>query len=248
MKLENILFLDIETVSHYSEYEKLPEKFKSLWDKKFYNSWMNTDDKSSQELYREKAAIFAEYGKIVVIGLGFLYREGNEYKLRVGSLYNNDEKELLKNFKELIENKFYSNLRLCAHNGKEFDFPYICRRMLVNNIEHPEPLKLSNKKPWEVNHIDTMEMWKFGDRKAFTSLDLLTQIFGIESSKQTMDGSEVHDYYYKKNDLESISKYCIDDVIALVQVFLKLNSLDTIPKENIKIADELNLESIDSKY
>ncbi len=240
MQLENILFLDIETVASYSDYRFISEEFKSLWDKKALNSWMNVDDKTPEDLYKEKAAIFAEFGKVIVIGIGFLKKnENEEYNFRVTALHDDNEKNLLKNFKDLLEYKFPKNIRLCAHNGKEFDFPYLCRRMTVNGIKHPKVLELSNKKPWEVNHLDTMEMWKFGDKKGFTSLDLLTNIFGIESSKHSMDGSEVHNYYYDKKDIESIKKYCIDDVIALLQVFLKMNFLDPIDKEKIKIIESI---------
>lgn len=241
MQLNNILFIDIETVAGYQNYELLSDDLKPIWDKKASSPWMNTEDKSPYDLYEQKGAIFAEFGKIIVIGIGFIVEnENKELRFRVSTLSGDDEKSLLSNFKDLLEYRFPKNIKLCAHNGKEFDFPYICRRMTIHGIKLPYILELSNKKPWEVNHLDTMEMWKFGDKKGYTSLDLLTKILDIESSKHSMDGSEVHEYYYNKKDIESIKKYCIDDVIALVQVFLKMNFLDKIKKENIEI---INIEN-----
>ncbi len=249
LSLKNILFLDIETVSGVSKYDNLEKGLKDLWDKKCSGPRFDLENHTVEELYEKKAAIFAEFGKIVVIGMGFIYSsENNPPELRLSALYDNDETRLLKNFKDLLENKFSPSTALCAHNGKEFDFPYICRRMTVLGIKLPKILQLSNKKPWEVPHLDTMEMWKFGDRKAYTSLDLLTNILNIPSSKDLMDGGMVHEYYYMKKDLESVKDYCLRDVIALAQVFLKMNFLDTIPEQNItythildrNITDRLN--------
>ncbi len=232
--LKNILFLDIETVSGVPKYDDLGDGLKSLWDKKCSTPRFDLENHTVEELYEKKAAIFAEFGKVVVIGMGFIHStENNTPELRLSALYDNDEVRLLKNFKDLLENKFSPNTVLCAHNGKEFDFPYICRRMTVLGIKLPKILQISNKKPWEISHLDTMEMWKFGDRKAYTSLDLLANILNIPSSKELMDGGMVHEYYYNKNDLESIRDYCLSDVVALAQVFLKMNFLDTISQQNI---------------
>jgi predicted PolB exonuclease-like 3'-5' exonuclease len=191
--------------------------------------------KLPQELYFSRGAIYAEFGKVICISVGIFTHENNDFGLRVKSFSFDDERKILEAFKNLLETKFTSkDLVLVAHNGKEFDFPYICRRMLVNDLLIPEALDIRDKKPWEIQHIDTMELWKFGDRKNFTSLDLLAALFGVESSKDDIDGSMVNSVYYEENDLERISKYCQRDVMVTAQVFLKLNGLPKIKEENIE--------------
>ncbi len=231
--LNNILFLDIETVGITSNYNLLDDNLKLLWDKK--TSYLNNIEPSCpKSLFEEKGGIYSEFGKIIVIGIGIItHSKDQELCIRVRALYDKDEEQLLIDFKNILEEKFSPNVRLCAHNGKEFDFPYICRRMTILGIKLPSALDISSKKPWEINHIDTMEMWKFGDRKAYTSLDLLATIFDIESSKSTMDGSQVHSKYYHEDELHKIAKYCMDDVVVAAQVFLKMNFLDKVKKENI---------------
>ena len=197
----------------------------------------NTEEKTPEELYIDRSAIYAEFGKIIVIGMAIYHELKGKPALRVKSMASDDEKELLTAFKHFIEGKFdQENLKLCAHNGKEFDFPYLCRRMLVNDIQIPWSLNMAGKKPWEINHVDTMEMWKFGDWKSFTSLDLLTTIFNIPSSKQDMDGSMVTKTYYEESDgLQKIEEYCRRDVIATAQLYLRLNNLPLIEDKQINI-------------
>ncbi len=234
LKLNNILFLDIETVAQSENYSKLDEQTQKLWDKKSANI-RNLEELSSEELYETKAGIFAEFGKIITIGIGFFNKEKEEkLTLRVKALADDDEEKLLLEFKELVNTKFNpKTLVLCAHNGKEFDFPYISRRMLINGISLPVPFNTAGKKPWEVAHLDTMELWKFGDRKNYTSLDLLANIFGIESSKDDIDGSMVNEVYYATGNLERIAKYCKQDVVVAAQLYLKLNALPIVEEENI---------------
>lgn len=235
--VKNILFIDIETVACASSYEKLSDTHKTYWNKKAI-SLGKLDAQEAQDLFLERAAIYAEFGKVIAIGLGFItFDEEGEPTLRVMCLHGHDEKILLEQFKQLLEEKFQQEtLKLCAHNGKEFDFPYLCRRMLVNGISLPKVLDLTSKKPWEVPHLDTMEMWKFGDKKSFTSLDLLAHLFGISSSKNLMDGSQVTHYYYTEKDLPRIVTYCMQDVIVTAQIFLKLNNWQTIQETNIIFA------------
>ena len=232
--LENILFLDIETVSCVSDYHKLSEALQLLWSKKAATLKAETQEEA-RDLFLKRAGIYAEFGKIIVIGLGFItFDEKGNCLLRVKGLYDHDEQKLLQQFNELLSKRFsQDSLRLCAHNGKEFDFPYLCRRMVIQGIPLPSALDISGKKPWEVAHLDTMEMWKFGDRKSFTSLDLLAHLFGIDSSKDLMEGSEVNHYYYVENDLPKITEYCIKDVIVTAQIFLKMHYLEPLNKENI---------------
>jgi len=233
--IHNILFLDIETVPVYRSFDELPDRFQSLWIKKA-KFLRDTDDRTPQELY-ERAGIYAEFGKIVTIAVGyFVPQETEVLNFRIKAFANHDEKALLEDFSVLLNEHFNTQkVRLCAHNGKEFDFPYIGRRMLINQLPIPEPLNLSGKKPWEVPHIDTMELWKFGDYKHFTSLDLLAALFDVESSKDDIDGSQVYKVYYQESNLERIAKYCKRDVMVLAQVFMRLNQMPLMTKDEITI-------------
>ena len=233
---KNILFIDIETVSSEAAYGLLSTPLQLLWDKKAkLLHGTSTEALDVAKLFFDQAAIYAEFGKVIVIALGMLtYNAKGEIMLRIKGIQNHLEKELLQNFKQLLtERCLQQNLQLCAHNGKEFDFPYLCRRMLINNITLPEVLDVGGKKPWEVPFLDTMEMWKFGDRKSFSSLHLLATIFGITSSKEIMEGSEVNHYYYIKNDLDKITHYCMQDVAVLAQLFCKLKGWPDLKAENI---------------
>lgn len=216
LNLENILFLDIETVPQYADYESVPENFKKLWDDKSARIRQPDKPDTPEDLYR-RAGIYAEFGKIICISAGYI--AGSQF--RVKSFYGDDEKELLTGFSALL-NKHYNTLQhlLCAHNGKEFDFPYIARRMLINRLALPEILNLAGKKPWEIQHLDTMELWRFGDYKSYTSLSLLTAIFGIPTPKDDIDGSMVYETYWLKNDIERIVTYCQKDTLAVAQILL----------------------------
>lgn len=217
--IENILFIDIETVPMASKYDELDENFKSLWDKKsVYLSKSNEDDPST--LF-ERAGIYAEFGKIVCISAGRVQND----EIKTKSYYSDNEKKLLQEFADDLSvfTRNIPNLYLCAHNGKEFDFPYIIRRMIINQIPIPYILNTRNKNRYELPFIDTMEMWKFGDYKHFTSLALLCELFGIPTPKNDIDGSEVARVYYEENDLERIKLYCEKDVAALIEVYKRLD-------------------------
>ncbi|MCD4790154.1 MAG: 3'-5' exonuclease [Bacteroidales bacterium] len=215
LNIENILFLDIETVPMVAGYELLPENFKKLWDKK--SERIKRDETDTPDKLFQRAGIYAEFGKIICISGGYL-KNGN---FRIKSFFGENEYELLKEFAELLDNYYTgSNNLLCAHNGKEFDYPYIARRMIINGIKLPKILNIAGKKPWEVAHLDTMELWKFGDYKNYTSLDLLAAAFGIPTPKEDIDGSMVAEVYYKDNDLERIVKYCQRDTLTVAQILL----------------------------
>jgi predicted PolB exonuclease-like 3'-5' exonuclease len=235
--VKNILFIDIETVPCVIDYEKLSATQKLLWGKKA-TLLGAMGQQEICDLFSERAAIYAEFGKVIAIALGYItFDVCGETLLHVQNISSHNEAELLEQLRNILEEKHQQeNIRLCAHNGKEFDFPYLCRRMLINGISLPTVLDLSGKKPWEITHIDTMEMWRFGDRKSFISLDLLANLFGIDSSKTVMDGSQVSHFYYIKNDLTSIANYCMQDVIVACQIFLKLNNWQTIKETNIIFA------------
>ncbi|ELR73704.1 hypothetical protein C900_02108 [Fulvivirga imtechensis AK7] len=222
--LKDILFLDIETVSATGSYTDLDERLKTLWSRKA-SFLKKGEDITEEELYFQRAGIYAEFGKVVTIGLGYFHVEEGKPSFRVKALYDHDEKALLEKFNTILIKMGSENLRLCAHNGREFDFPYLSRRMLIHGISLPSALDLSGKKPWEVNHLDTMDMWKFGDWKHYTSLDLLAAIFNIDSSKSDMNGGDVNKVYYHTEDLEKIASYCVRDVIVTARVFLKLKNI-----------------------
>lgn len=227
-EIEKILFFDIETVSLTSNYSEVAPSLQALWQRKATSFYPNKEEELTadllQESYKNKAAIFAEFGKIVCISVGIAFwdKESVQYKIRLKSFAQVSEKDLLQAFCELI-NKHYANPlthALGGHNIKEFDVPFICRRLIINNLKLPEILKISGKKPWELNHfVDTMDMWKFGDWKSYTSLKLLTSIFDIPSPKDDIDGSQVGQVYWEENDLQRISRYCEKDVLATMQVY-----------------------------
>jgi DNA polymerase elongation subunit (family B) len=232
-EIRDIVFLDIETVAHQYEYADLDERLKSQWARKA--GFLKRDSGlSDEEIYRDRAGIYAEFGRIICIAVGkFSENEKGELALRTKAFYGDDEKAVLLDFKRLLEKLDPSTTRLCAHNGKEFDFPYLCRRMLINCIQLPALLNLSGRKSWEIPHLDTMEMWKFGDYKHYTSLDLLAAIFNIPSSKSDIDGSQVNVLYHKQNGLERIKEYCVRDVVVLAQLFLKMKCIN--PENEIVI-------------
>jgi len=230
VKLENILFLDIETVPEVATFSELSEEKKELYALK--TQYQRKDEIAAEEFY-ERAGIWAEFGKIICISVGYFVNIDSDRNFRVKS-FSGNESQILEEFKKLLENHFEKpNHLLCAHNGKEFDFPYIARRMIINNISLPEKLNLFGKKPWEVSHLDTMELWKFGDYKHYTSLKLLTNILGIPSPKQDIDGSQVADVYYIENDLDRIIKYCERDTIAVAQLLLRFSNLEILQDDEI---------------
>jgi 3'-5' exonuclease len=234
IKLNNILFLDIETVPACPSFEQLPERMKDLWAKK--NAYTIEKENLSIEESYSRAGIYAEFGKIICISVGFFYSKGGNWKFRIKSFSGSDEKTLLLQFNKLLESSFNTNDHfLCGHNGKEFDFPYIARRSLINGLKLPKLLDNVGKKPWEIRHLDTMEMWKFGDYKHYTSLNLLTAIFNIPSPKDDIDGSEVGRVYWLENDLPRIVTYCQKDVLALAQLFLRYTLRDLVKEEDVEI-------------
>lgn len=227
--LNNLMVLDIETVPQYRSYDEVPDTLKVLWDKK---TVYNRKEENAEDFYRS-AGIWAEFGKIICISVG-IFTGGANRGMRIKSFAGHDEREILSNFIKMLKAQ-PNTLVLCAHNGKEFDFPYLCRRMLINCLTLPSQLEIAGKKPWEINHLDTMELWKFGDYKSFTSLNLLTTIFNIPTPKDDIDGSMVGDVYWKDNQLERICTYCQKDVIATAQLLRRYRGEELIIDENITI-------------
>jgi 3'-5' exonuclease len=231
INFENILFLDIETVPEAENFTDLTDEIQELFALK--TQYQRKDEFTAEEFY-ERAGIWAEFGKIVCISVGYFTNFNlKEREFRTKSFYG-EEIQLLNEFKNLLDTHFNKPQHLlCAHNGKEFDFPYIARRMIIHKIALPEKLNLFGKKPWEIPHLDTMELWKFGDYKHFTSLKLLTSILGIPSPKGDIDGSEVRAVFYKEKNIERIVKYCEKDTIAVAQLLVRFNNEPLIDEYKI---------------
>jgi len=220
INLFRILFLDIETVPMVPDFNQLPEAYKPLWEKKS-KTLKNELNQSPEEIF-ERAGIYAEFGKIICVSLGFFYKNESSLLFRVRSFYGHDEKQILEDFSQLLNDHFNSAQHyLCAHNGKEFDFPYLSRRMVIHHLDLPYLLDNFGKKPWETNLLDTMELWKFGDYKSYTSLELLSCVFGFPSPKDDISGQDVSRVYWQENDLERIARYCAKDVVTIARLYLR---------------------------
>ncbi|MGY5851216.1 3'-5' exonuclease [Salegentibacter sp. F14] len=231
VNLENILFLDIETVPESPSFNELNEEKKNLWEEK--TQFQRKEEYTPEEFY-DRAGIWAEFGKIICISVGYFnFKKNNERSFRV-TTFSGEEKQLLKEFREIVIGHFSEpNHLLCAHNGKEFDFPFIARRMVIHNLALPSKLILFGKKPWEITHLDTLELWKFGDYKHFTSLKLLTNILGIPSPKDDINGRDVCKVFYEENDPQRIINYCEKDVVAIAQIILKFRQEKLLDQEEI---------------
>ncbi|WP_291855624.1 3'-5' exonuclease [Marinilabilia sp.] len=228
---EKIMYIDIETVPQHPAFDKLDETMKELWTKKSSNT--SKEDVLPDEDY-VRAGIYSEFGKIVCISAGIIKPENGDRTLRVKSFFGHDEKELLKEFSAALTSfTAHPGTNICGHNVKEFDFPYIARRMIINGLPLPDILDVAGKKPWEVKFIDTLDLWKFGDYKHYTSLKLLTHIMGIPSPKDDIDGSQVASVYYDEDDVERIARYCEKDVLATTQLFLRLKGEPLLKPENV---------------
>jgi predicted PolB exonuclease-like 3'-5' exonuclease len=238
-ELNKILFIDIETVPLMALYADLSDEMQHCWDEKFAQLSARQPekyiDKTSAQSFEQDAGIYSEFGKIICISAGFIFDNNGKTYFRVTSFADTDERNLLINFKNLLQ-KFCktSAHTLCGHNIKEFDVPYLCRRMIINKISLPKLLQIAGKKPWELSFVDTLDIWKFGDMKNYTSLKLLTTILGIPTPKDDIDGSMVAEVFYKENNLQRIVTYCQKDVVATAQIFLRLNGFETIENDNIE--------------
>ena len=235
LKIGNILFLDIETVPAFPSYEEVPENVKLFWEKKA--NYLKKEGETPKELYN-KAGIYAEFGKIICISTGMIGIQDDKRLFRIKSFYAEDEHTLLADFADLVTRISQKReIDLCAHNGKEFDFPFIARRMLIQGVTLPALFEVAGKRPWEVRHLDTMELWKFGDHKHYTSLDLLTALLGIQSPKSDIDGSQVAEVYWKEHDLKRIVEYCRRDVVAIAQLLLKYKGENLLNTADIIVLD-----------
>ncbi len=230
----NILFVDIETVTAEENYDDLSPVIQQAWNRKA-EFFREADTKTSAELFVERAALYAEFGKIVSIAIGYFHALDDERnELRIKCITYPDEIAVLHEFVETVERFDQNQLRLCAHNGRDFDYPYLCRRLLIHGIELPKSLQLMNKKTWEVPHLDTMEMWKFGEYKKFVPLDLLAALFSVEGdSDKLLDARQIQQAYYQDQDLEKIIQSGYQNIRLLAQVYLAMLSQPLLPDEQI---------------
>jgi uncharacterized protein YprB with RNaseH-like and TPR domain len=236
-RFSNILFLDIETVPQKQAFDELTETEKELWTRKA--EFLRKGELDTPATIYNRAGIYAEFGKIICISTGILTVKNGKKQFRIKSFYGHDEKQLLEDFAALLHSHFSKpHHLLCAHNGREFDFPFIARRMIINHIRLPAILNISGKKPWEVQHLDTMELWRFGDYKNFTPLNLLAHVLGIPSPKEDIDGSMVWFVYWKENNLQRIVNYCQRDVVTVARIYLRMQGEDSIPDEVLAFAAE----------
>ena len=233
IKIKNVLFLDIETVPIKENFEDLNATFKNLWEEK--TVWQRKDNISPSDFYKLKAGVMAEFAKFIFISVGYLFVVKGENHFRIKSFYGNDEKQLISDFNNLLNSEFSKKQhQLCAHNGKEFDFPFIARRTLINGLKIPKLLDIAGKKSWEINHLDTMELWRFGDYKNYTSIKLLAALFDIPTPKDDIDGGQVANVYYQEKDLDRIKIYCQKDTLTVAQLLLRYKGEKIITEENIE--------------
>lgn len=235
LNLEEVLFIDIETVPVVNDFASLNENWKKHWEHKM--KFQVNENETAEDLY-SRAGIYAEFGKIICISAGYITRKKGEYFYRVKSFHDNNEKVLLGNFFSALEKFAHAGKqKLCAHNGQEFDYPYIARRALVNRLKLPKILDIAGLKPWEVKDflLDTLQLWKFGDYKHYTSLSLLCELFNIPTPKDDIDGSQVAKVYWEDNDLDRIVTYCEKDTLAVANLLLRYKGEEIIPVENMEV-------------
>jgi DNA polymerase elongation subunit (family B) len=198
------------------------------------------DNKMIEALYNNKAPLHPEFGKIVCISIGYIDGEipekiedkpEVELKLKLKSFYGHDEVKLLQDFlnatKSAITNAVNPTYHLCGHNIMNYDVPFIAKRFIINGLKLPAMFDLDGKKEWNLPYfIDTRNVWKFNVYDSNCSLDLLCNLFDVESSKEGgISGKDVRDVFYIENDVQKIAMYCEEDVRALAQVYLKMKSL-----------------------
>lgn len=235
--LFDMFLIDIETVPRYPHHDLLTKDESKLFFDKISKTVPENFDK--EEIYLQKAGVLAEFGKVICISSGFFFNDNaGKICLKIKSIYGHDEVEILKQFIELIDKfcKHKPKFQFAGHNIREFDIPYICRRMLINQIPLPACLNIYGAKPWEICMTDTMQWWKFGDYKNYTSLHLLASVLGIPTSKDDIDGSMVQHVYHQENNLERIVNYCEKDVVVVARIVQRFKNLPLVEQENVFMA------------
>ena len=242
IKTEDLIVIDIETASVSASFNLLEEKWQELWEEKTIR--ILPEGITAQEFYPQRAGVMAEFSKIVCISIGYFIRE-QQLKIRVKSFYGDDEKKILNDFLQTVSKieSFNNNWCFAGHNIKEFDIPFICRRLMVNNMRIPPYLDFQNMKPWETNIVDTFQYWRFGDYKNFTSLKLLAAAMGVPSSKNDIDGSMVGELYHTGNaqekeiNMKRIATYCQKDVVTTANIILRFKNTPIIHENDVEIVE-----------
>lgn len=236
MKLSDLLIIDIETVPAEKTYDHLNQQWKALFTDKATKTVPFLENPA--EIYQKRGGIWAEFGKIVCIGIGiFRWVDPVGWELDLFSFAGHEEVEILRNFAVFCEKQANNQpgFGFAGHNIREFDLPFIGRRMLINGVPLPISLQLQNKKPWELSHhFDTMAYWKFGDYKSYISLELLANVLGIDTPKQGISGADVQHLYYEQNNLPAIVAYCKKDVIATARIIQRYLNLPPVGDGQIK--------------
>lgn len=235
IKLENLLLIDIETVPQHPEFNLLSSEWQHLWEEKTQRTL--PENTSAADYYEQRAGIMAEFAKIICISMGYFTKQGEALQLRIKSFYGDDEKKVLQDLITMLNQVETKNNKwsFAGHNIKEFDIPFICRRLLVNGLPIPAYLDFQNMKPWETNTIDTFQYWRFGDYKNYTSLKLLAASLGVPSPKDDIDGSMVADVYWKEKNIERIVTYCQKDVLTVANIVLRFKNLPLLKDEQMVI-------------
>ena len=231
IKLENILLIDIETVPQQPDFELLSHEWQQLWEEKTQR--LLPENTSAAAFYEQRAGVMAEFAKIICVSMGYFIKQGEQLQLRIKSFYGDDEKKLLQELVSTLNQSEAKNNRwsFAGHNIKEFDIPFMCRRLLINGLHIPAYLDFQNMKPWETNTIDTFQYWRFGDYKNYTSLKLLAAALGVPSPKDDIDGSMVADVYWKEKNIERIVTYCQKDVLTVANIILKFKNLPLLNEQ-----------------
>ncbi len=234
--LNKYFVIDIETVPQSPDYTMLSNEWQRRWLQKIAKTI--PESISPEDSYQQRAGILAEFGKIVCISIGCFHEDRNgELTFLIKSIYGDNEKVLLQSFLKASD-KFCerkNGFLFAGHNIREFDVPYICRRLLINGLTLPHYLCLNDKKPWEVEMFDTLHWWRFGDYKNYISLDLLAGVMDVPTSKTDIDGSMVQHVYYKEKNLPRIAEYCQRDVEVVANLLLRFNNKPLLKQDNIRV-------------
>ncbi len=235
MPLENFLIIDIETVSEQKDFDTLHTDWKKLWEEKVRH--ILPEDITAGEYYPQRAGVMAEFAKVVCISMAYFKKESTGYQLRVKSFAGHNEKELLQQFVQTVGQMeaIHNRWSFTGHNIKEFDIPFLCRRLLINSLAIPAYLDFQNMKPWETNMVDTFQYWRFGDYKNYTSLKLLAGALNVPSPKDDIDGSMVGGVYWQENDVERIATYCQKDVVTVANIILRFKNLPLLKEDEVII-------------
>lgn len=229
-EISKILYFDIETACCYPDLPTLESenpRLYSLWKKRdlYYRAaHPEMKDKSPDDVFKSKAGLEPEFSKIVCISFGS-FDDNLEPRLVSFFVSEDDELEVLKKSHKVFTNASVKNWKLCGHNIRGFDIPFICRKMVYNKIKLPPNLEIWNKKPWELNFLDTSEIFSFGSwtHQKYLSLDLLSCSLGIDSPKELMDGSLVNSTFWIEKDYDKIARYCEMDVSTVMRIIKSLS-------------------------